>query len=146
MTAGHRTQLSATATAVRQAAEALDAFCARENVPEEIAWRLRVALDEIVANIVSYAAAGTARPLIEVIFARHQDDLEMTVADDGPAFDPLARPAPDITSSLEQRRPGGLGIALVKSLMDEVHYTRTTQNVLTMRKRIPATTGGNETT
>jgi anti-sigma regulatory factor (Ser/Thr protein kinase) len=75
-----------------------------------------------------------------VWFHREGPLVEVTVADDGPAFDPLARPDPVVTEPLERRQPGGLGIALVKALMDEVRYERTTRNVLTMRKRIePAT-------
>lgn len=128
--------------AVRRIAEALDAFCADERLPHEVAWRLRVALDEIVANIVAYTPAA-AHGTLDVWFRRNGGAVEVIVADDGPAFDPLARPAPDVTLPLEARQPGGLGIALVKSLMDEVSYTRTTRNVLTIRTHMDgAPTGG----
>ncbi|HJR60861.1 MAG TPA: ATP-binding protein [Vicinamibacterales bacterium] len=136
MPAGRHTHVSPAAPAVGQVAGALDAFCAAERLPEDVAWRLRVALDEIVANIVAYSGPGEARSGLDVWFRRDGGLVEITVADDGPAFDPLERPDPDVTLPLEARQPGGLGIALVKSLMDEVHYERTTRNVLTIRKRI----------
>jgi serine/threonine-protein kinase RsbW len=126
----------ATASALARAAEALDAFCAAERLPADLAWRLRVAVDEVLANIVSHGARGGRAPTIEVAFRRSGDDVELVVSDDGPAFDPLAQPAPDVTLPLEAREPGGLGIALVKALMDNVQYERTTRNVLTMRKQI----------
>ena len=139
---GHHAHLPVSAAAVGQAAGALDAFCAAERLPDEIAWRLRVALDEIVANVIAHGAAELASGL-DIWFSRDGPFVEVTVADDGPPFDPLKRAAPDITSPLETRQPGGLGIALVKGLMDEVRYQRTTRNIVTIRKRIdPAPSGG----
>jgi anti-sigma regulatory factor (Ser/Thr protein kinase) len=132
-------------TAVSQVAGALDAFCAAEQLPDEVAWRLRVALDEIVANVVAYAQSGLEPFVIDVWFDRLADAVEISVADDGPAFDPLARPLPDVSLPLEQRQVGGLGIALVRSLMDNVRYQRTTRNILTIRKRIAPGDPGEET-
>lgn len=146
MPSGRHAHIVIGALAVGQAAQALDAFCDAEALPQEVAWRLRVALDEIVANIVAY---GTVRPrpagvdgapALDVWFRRDGRMVELTVADDGPAFDPLSRPDPVVTLPLEQRQPGGLGITLVKALMDDVQYERTTRNVLTIRKRMDAGT------
>ncbi len=136
MPAGRHAHFLAAPPAVRQAAEALDAFCAAEHLPGKAAWQLQVALDEIVANVVSHAASGAHTPAFDVWFRRDEDLIEITVADDGPAFDPLAREDPVVTLPLDARQPGGLGIMLVKSLMDDVTYERTTRNVLTIRKRI----------
>jgi serine/threonine-protein kinase RsbW len=148
MPAGRHTHIAIGGRAVGHVADALDAFCAAEGLPEDVAWRLRVALDEIVANIVAHGAfsahaaetrAGTPpeeESALDVWFHREDRLVEVTVADDGPAFDPLARPDPVVTLPLDSRQPGGLGIALVKALMDEVRYERTTRNVLTIRKRI----------
>ena len=137
----HRTHVPAAAAAVARIVKALDAFCAAEGVPDDTAWTLRVALDEIVANIVAYAGSA---PAIDVTFRRRTRGVEVIVADDGPAFDPLARPAPDVTLPLEARQPGGLGIALVRSLMDGVQYERTARNVLTLWKRIGPDTAPDE--
>jgi anti-sigma regulatory factor (Ser/Thr protein kinase) len=137
MPAGKHTHIAIGSPVVGQVADALDAFCAAERVPDDVGWRLRVALDEIVANIVAHGA-GALQAGLDVWFDRQGPIVEITVADDGPAFDPLSRPEPDLSLPLESRQPGGLGIALVKALMDEVRYERTTRNVLTLRKRIPA--------
>ena len=133
--AGRHTHAVIGSPAVRRVARALDAFCLEERIPQEIAWRLRVALDEIVTNIVSHGSRGNGNGALDVWFRRDGDLVEITIADDGPPFDPLSRAAPDVTLPLEARQPGGLGIALVKSLMDDVRYARTTRNVLTIRKR-----------
>jgi len=137
MSAGRHTHAIIEASAVEQVADSLGAFCAEERLPHEAAWRLRVALDEIVANIVSYGKTGGLAAL-DVWFRRLGDVVEVTIEDDGPAFDPLARPAPDLGLPLEARTPGGLGIALVRALMDDVRYARTNRNVLTIRKHIDA--------
>jgi serine/threonine-protein kinase RsbW len=142
MPAGPHAHILIGALAAGEAARALDAFCDAEGLPDELAWRLRVALDEIVTNIVTHGAAGPRSAggegprALDVWFQREGSFVELTVADDGPAFDPLSRPDPVVTLPLEQRQPGGLGIVLVKALMDDVRYERTTRNVLTMRKRI----------
>ena len=136
MPAGRHARFDADAAAVRDAAAALDAFSASEGLPRETVWPLQVSLDEIVANIVSHAAVGRTVAGFDVWFRRDGESIEIVVADDGPPFDPLARASPDVTAPLEARQPGGLGIMLVKSLMDDVRYERTTRNVLTIRKRI----------
>lgn len=132
----HRPMPAASASALARVADALDAFCAAEGIPPGTAWRLHVAVDEIVTNIVTHGAAGGPVPGIETTFGRSEDVLEIVIADDGPAFDPLAAPDADVSQSLDGRQPGGLGIAIVKGLMDDVRYERTSRNVLTMRKRI----------
>lgn len=137
MSAGRHTHATIGFPAIEQVADSLDAFCTEERLPHEVVWRLRVALDEIVANIVSYGKTGTFAEL-DVWFRRLGDIVEITVEDDGPPFDPLARPAPDLRLPLEARSPGGLGIVLVRALMDDVRYTRTTRNILTIRKQIDA--------
>jgi serine/threonine-protein kinase RsbW len=66
----------------------------------------------------------------------------LTIEDDGPPFDPLSLPPPDVTASLEERRVGGLGVFLVRQMMDEVSYQRTgKRNQLRTSKRVapPAT-------
>lgn len=121
-------------------ATALDAFCAAEQVPDRAAWRLKVAMDEVIANIVSYGAPVDGEAAIDVWLRRDGHVLEVRVADDGVPFDPLSSPAPDVTASLEARRPGGLGIALVRALVDEVRYERTSRNILTLRMRLDTET------
>ena len=117
-------------------AHAFDAFCAAERVPDDVAWRIRVVLDELVSNILAHGTSGGAVPTIDVTFRRDAASVSAVIADDGPPFNPLARPDPSLTLPLDARTPGGLGIVLVKTLMDVVTYERTTQNVVTVSKSI----------
>ena len=140
--AGRHAHIGTNGPATAQVVEALDAFCAAEHVPDEAAWRLRVALDEIVANIVSHGRRSSPerplmdRPGMDIWFRAGAGAVEVTVADDGPAFNPLLQPEPDLTLPLQARQPGGLGITLVKSLMDSVDYEWADRNVLTIRKQL----------
>lgn len=127
-------RVPATPAGLRQAVDALDAFCAAESLPQDLRWRLQVAVDEVLSNVVRHGG-GTG---IEISFRREADIVEIRVSDDGAPFDPSSWPAPDVQSSLESRRPGGLGIALVKSLIEEIDYRRDHGNVLTLRTRIAA--------
>ena len=136
MPAGRHATVALAPGAAGELSTALDAFCAAEGVPEETAWRLKVAMDEIVANIVSHGAAASRGASIDVWLRRDGDHIEMRIADDGVPFDPLSCPAPDVTAPLDSRRPGGLGVALVRGLMDEVQYERTGRNILIVRKRL----------
>lgn len=136
MPAAHHARIAIGSPAVGHVAGALDTFCAAARLPETMAWKLRVALDEIVANIVMHGAAAGDGGALDVWFQRQDDVVRVVIEDDGPPFNPLLRPDPDVTAPLEAREPGGLGIALVKSLMDAVRYERTARNVLTLEKRI----------
>jgi serine/threonine-protein kinase RsbW len=109
---------------LRAAASALERFEAAHALDPEAAWPVHVALDEVLSNVVRHGFAGRSKTRIEVTFALKTDGLEVTVVDDGPEWNPLTLPPPDTASPLEARRPGGLGVHLVRKLMDRVAYTR----------------------
>lgn len=130
--AGPDLHVSASTAGLREASGALDAFSARAGLPATVAWRLHVALDEILSNIVRHGAASG----IDIAFKIEGRAASIVVSDDGPPFDPLSRPAADVRQALESRSPGGLGVSLVRGLMDDVTYARTDRNILTLRTRI----------
>jgi serine/threonine-protein kinase RsbW len=126
-------RVAASPAGIEQAAAALDGFRAAHGLDETAAWPLQVALDEILSNIIRHARPGLMASGIDIAIDRLGDAVEMIVTDDGPAFDPLQLPEPDVTAPLENRRPGGLGVHLVRKLMDRVEYVRTEgRNRLTM--------------
>jgi len=99
--------------------------------------RLELAVEEALVNVFQYAYAGQAQPGAVLCRVRvDADGLTVEIADEGPPFDPLARPDPDTVLALEQRQPGGLGIFMIRQLTDEVGYCRKDgQNVLTIKMR-----------
>jgi serine/threonine-protein kinase RsbW len=96
-----------------------------------------LALEEIFMNIVMHGNRPGATCSVAVSLSRGADAVTMAVEDDGPPFDPLSLPAPDLTATLEERRVGGLGVHLVREVMDEVSYLRIAErNQLRMSKRL----------
>ena len=106
-------------------------------IPSRTLSAVNLALDEVVTNVVMHGFEISAGQEVAVRVETTGDDLRSEVVDGGREFNPLNAPLPDLTAALEQRALGGLGIHLVRSLMDRVEYRReNAKNVLTMRKRI----------
>ncbi|HCB13044.1 MAG TPA: ATP-binding protein [Gammaproteobacteria bacterium] len=97
--------------------------------------RLELAVEEALVNVFNYAYEGRTRA--GAVFCQvtvQAGALTVDIVDDGPPFDPLARTDPDTNLELDQRQPGGLGILLIKRLIDEVSYRREDgRNVLSLR-------------
>lgn len=121
-----RTEVEAdnTAVGVDRVTAAFDAFAGEARLPSLVIGAVQVVLDELLSNTVKagYPDGGPGR--IEAAFEVVDDHLEITLVDDGVAFDPLERADPDTEAALEDRPIGGLGIYLVKQLMDRVDYER----------------------
>jgi anti-sigma regulatory factor (Ser/Thr protein kinase) len=116
--------------------DAVEHWCQEAGIPAPVRRRLLTALDEVLSNVVRHGDRG-APGTIGVALAAEAGIVLVGVTDDGPAFDPLAMPAPDTSAPLEARKVGGLGIALVRALADDVRYERRGgQNHLSMIWRI----------
>ncbi len=120
----------------------LQEFWRAAGLPPAEAATFELALEEIFMNVVMHGSPAGREPLIEVSLELCDGEMILSVEDDGPPFDPLSLPPPDVTASLEERRVGGLGVFLVRQMMDEVSYRRTgKRNQLRSSKRVapPAT-------
>ena len=97
-----------------------------------------VAIEEVFVNVANYAyPEGSGDVTLEIGFDEANRDVTFRLMDQGVPFDPLQKPDPDITLSIEERQIGGLGIFIVKKTMDTVCYDYTDgKNILTMRKKI----------
>ncbi|WP_296223967.1 ATP-binding protein [Ralstonia sp. UBA689] len=112
----------------------LRAFFAEHGLSDALCQRFAIALDEVVTNIVEY---GAPRQPIKVFILIDNREVRVQVVDDGIAFDPLQIPAPDTEAGIDERPIGGLGIFLVKKMMDSVAYEyRDERNRLSFSKRI----------
>jgi anti-sigma regulatory factor (Ser/Thr protein kinase) len=119
----------------------LDGFCERHEIPDETHYHLNVAVEELVLNAIKHGRCSPAEGAIEVGLRLSGQELHITIADTGIPFNPLNAPPPDLTGSLADRPIGGLGIHLVRSLMNSVEYKREGgQNRLRLRKDLAGTT------
>lgn len=138
MTDHLRVVIPGTASGLRTAAEELDRFSSAHALEMAAVWPFQVALDEILSNIVHHGLRGAgAERRIEIEIELLPADLRVTVLDDAPAFNPLEAPAPDTSLPLGKRPLGGLGIEVVRKLMDVVEYERREgRNRLVLERRI----------
>ncbi len=121
-----------------EAMRAAQAFCEEVEAPGLARANVMTALDEVLANIVHHGLRDVAGT-IELTMDRDDRQVVAHVADTAAPFDPLLMPAPDTTLPIEQRKLGGLGIALVRALTDEVAYDRRDgRNHLTLTWRLGA--------
>lgn len=115
--------------------ERFNAFAGAHAVPDAARRTFNIAFDDLLNNVVSYAYKGSPDQVIDVRIELAPDHLEASVSDDGPMFDPFALEAPDVGLDVEERIIGGLGVHLVRTMMDEVHYHRVDdRNVVVIRK------------
>ena len=106
----------------------------QDDWPPDLIFKVNLVLDELSVNIVNYGGEASE---IEVSLAADADEVRVEIADDGRPFDPLNDAMePDLDAPLEDRAIGGLGIHLVREMMDELHYSREDgKNRLAMVKR-----------
>lgn len=106
-------------------------------VPQGLVQKVELVLEELLINVVYYAYPPEAPGDIELSCSVAGGVLHLVIADRGKAFSPLDRPDPDLTASIEDRNVGGLGIVLVKEMVDAIEYQRVDgRNVLTVTIRI----------
>jgi len=86
--------------------------------------KIDLVIEEIVVNIVRYGCLGIDNCVIDVGLDTKDNKMILEISDSGSAFNPLEQEAPDVKSGLDQRRPGGLGIFLVKQIANEIQYER----------------------
>ena len=103
--------------------------------PVETKRALLIALDEVANNVASYSGASTMALKIEC--AAESGIWRFAVSDDGVPWNPLNQADPDVTLPADERKIGGLGIFMVRNLMDDVSYAREGEwNVLRFVKRL----------
>ncbi len=106
-------------------------------IPSRSLYAVNLALDELVTNTILYGFDDAAGQEFQVRLEVSGTELSGELTDEGRAFDPLSVPLPDLTAPLREREVGGLGLHLVRSLMDRLDYRRDgAKNVLTLVKRI----------
>ena len=106
------------------------------DLPQELNMPINLALEEAVSNVMLYAYPGSSGQVL--VEAEHSaEQITFTISDSGIPFDPTAQTEPDLTLSAEERPIGGLGIHLVRQIMDSIRYERKdNRNILTLTKKL----------
>ncbi len=116
-------RLAATLDDIARIHDGLEAFAQQEGWTSKLEFEVKMVVEELFTNVVNHG--GCPGAAVEIAFASAPDRLTVEMADPGRPFDPLAEaPAPDTESDIEDRPIGGLGVHLVRSMMDEAAYRR----------------------
>lgn len=117
----------------------LAAASAELALPPRLTHQLQLVAEEAFVNLAQHGAGatGAGAGTVTLTLRAQGDRCVLLVQDDGPPFDPTRLPPADVQASLSERQPGGLGVHLIRALMDEVRYTSGgSLNTLTLVKRL----------
>lgn len=131
---------SARLTYIGELLDFVDAFCEQAGIGEADQFDLRLAIEEVCANVMMHGYGGRAPGPLEISFCADSQYISITISDRAAPFDPGLAPPPDLDAPAEERRIGGLGWHLVRQVMDEVgyRYDPTYGNTVTLTKRLDA--------
>lgn len=103
----------------------ISGIAANVGFTEEEIYQIELAVDEACANVIKHAYAGEQNAKeknIHVNITKNKDSIVISIADNGIGFDPNSLHTPDMDEYLKRMKPGGLGVHLIKTLMDEVTF------------------------
>jgi serine/threonine-protein kinase RsbW len=124
-------------TELERVAHEVEAFGEAHGIAAKLIFNVNVALDEILTNVISYGYPEGGEHVITVRLALKAAELVIEVEDDGRPFNPLTVTPPDLKESPEERPIGGLGLHLVRKMMDRLEYRREQdKNLLVMIKAL----------
>ena len=102
----------------------VESISREQNAPEEIMRQLQFSVDEMFSNVAKYAYQGRKGTFTIHADVREKGKIMFVLEDEGIPYNPLEQDNPDVNLPLERREIGGLGIFLVKNIVDEMNYCR----------------------
>lgn len=122
---------------IPQLADFVETIAQEKTLDQGLVMGLNLALEEAVTNVILYAYPKGSDGLVDVEAILGKNRIDFIISDSGTPFDPTAAAEPDLNAPVQDRPIGGLGIHLVKTIMDSVSYQRSEgKNILTMTKKI----------
>ena len=122
---------------IPQLNEFIDTVCEELEIDMALAMSLNLAMEEAVVNVMDYAYPAGTEGEVNIEAIADQTQLHFIISDSGKPFDPTAKEEVDTTLSAEERPIGGMGIHLIRQLMDDISYERKDdKNILRLSKNI----------
>ena len=108
-------------------------------LPPDSILRINICIDELFTNIVSYGFEDNVEHYVKFTLKGDNEFVIINIEDDGVPFNPLEKIDPDFPENVESAKIGGLGILIIRKLMDNISYERRQgKNTLTMKKNVQA--------
>ena len=124
---------------IERATDMVRDLCQRHGLPQRDADALCIVLDELLSNAIRHGLGGAAGHEILVALDYAGGVVTLEIEHGGVAFDPTQAPAPVLSGTLAERKPGGMGIAFVRNLTDSFEYQRVAErNRVVLRRRVMA--------
>jgi sigma-B regulation protein RsbU (phosphoserine phosphatase) len=115
----------------------VDEVCENVGFDMSTTFKLNLAIEEAVVNVMSYAYPAGTKGDVDIDAEADDEQLKFVISDSGTPFDPTQKGEVDTTLSAEERGIGGLGIHLIRQIMDTINYERVDgKNVLTLCKKL----------
>jgi serine/threonine-protein kinase RsbW len=115
----------------------LETFGQKTGLSKKLVFEVNLVLDELFTNIISYGFDDGCEHVIKVTMTPENGGLCLYIEDDGKPFNPVEFEVPDVSCSIEECKIGGLGIHIIRKLMDDICYQRCEdKNILTLKKGI----------
>ena len=122
---------------IPQLAEFVDTVSEAIGLDMGTTMQMNLAMEEAVVNVMNYAYPADVKGTVDIEAKAGDGWLQFIISDSGTAFDPTAKGEVDTTLSAEERGIGGLGIHLIRQIMDSIEYERKDdRNVLTLTKKV----------
>ncbi len=102
--------------------ETVEKFSVEAGLDARSVYAMQMAVDEACSNIIGHAYGGEGKGVIKLHFRRINDGVQVVINDTGRPFNPENVPEPNVTAPLAERQEGGLGLFLMRQLMDEVSF------------------------
>ncbi|MBR5326446.1 MAG: ATP-binding protein [Prevotella sp.] len=120
---------------ISQLNEFIDGFCEETGISKDVCMSLNLAIEEAVVNVMNYAYPMGTVGYVDIEAEADKKVVTFVISDTGQPFDPTKEADADITLPAEKRPVGGLGIHLVRHIMDSISYEYADhRNILTLRK------------
>ena len=117
----------------------LEKLWEQQRLPDDGRMEVLLCVEEVLSNVIRHGFPGDGEDEVWLHADLAAGEIKIRIEDNGEAFDPLSYPPPPLDVPLQQRRTGGLGIHLVRKLMDRVTYERSGgRNCFSMAKKIAA--------
>lgn len=118
----HRITVQASTEHLSEVRDFVASYATKHGVPAREVENIRLAVDEAYTNIIKHAYQYDESQSVEIIMGREEDEFWVSLIDNGKSFDPTEYPDPDVRSRVKAKQRGGVGVYLIKKLMDRIEY------------------------